>query len=186
MSEEMHQSVEEPEEAQPAVPQVSEFDIQAAMQQLKSEQNLGMGVVGGLMGMVIGAVLWAVITVVTDYQIGWMAIGVGFLVGLGVQLLGKGLSSSFGVAAAVLAGVGCLLGNFLVIIGFVSQEFGLTYGEIFAELDGATMVELMTATFQPMDLLFYGLAIYTGYRGGFRKMTQEQIMQLAQQKSGTY
>ena len=41
--------------------------------------------IGGLVAMLISAVLWAVITVATQFQIGFMAIGVGLLVGYSVQ-----------------------------------------------------------------------------------------------------
>lgn len=42
-------------------------------------------IIGGLFGGVIGAAIWAGIVYATQYEIGWIAIGVGFLVGAGVR-----------------------------------------------------------------------------------------------------
>jgi hypothetical protein len=38
----------------------------------------------------------------------------------------------------------------------------------------------MTATFSVMDLLFYGIAIYEGYRFAFRKIRPEELQGLSQ------
>jgi hypothetical protein len=37
------------------------------------------------------------------------------------------------------------------------------------------MIEMMGATFSPIDLLFYALAVYQGYRLSFRRITQAEI-----------
>ena len=33
----------------------------------------------------------------------------------------------------------------------------------------------MTITFSPIDLLFYGLAIYEGYKLSFRQITRDEL-----------
>ena len=71
-------------------------------QRLAAEQNLGLGVAAGMIAAGIGAAVWAAITFFTGYQIGWMAIGVGLLVGYTVSVYGKGLSNLYGIAAALL------------------------------------------------------------------------------------
>lgn len=85
-----------------------EAEVLEAFEQLDYEQNLPMGVVAGLIGALVGAALWAWITVLTDAQIGWMAIAVGFLVGLAVRIFGKGLDKVFGIVGAVLSLLGCV------------------------------------------------------------------------------
>lgn len=58
----------------------------------------------------------------TKYQIGWMAIGVGFLVGFSVRRFGRGTAKTFGIIGAVSALPGCLLGNLLSACGFIAQS----------------------------------------------------------------
>ena len=45
--------------------------------------NMGRGIIGGALGGLIGAVIWAGISYFTGYEIGWIAWGVGGMVGLG-------------------------------------------------------------------------------------------------------
>lgn len=51
-------------------------DLERKRQELRNKQCIYRGFLGGLGAVIIGAILWAVITVLTDYQIGWMAVGV--------------------------------------------------------------------------------------------------------------
>ncbi|MFM7853955.1 MAG: hypothetical protein ACKO96_19040, partial [Flammeovirgaceae bacterium] len=90
-------------------------------EKLQSEQNMPLGIVGGIAAAFVGAIIWAIVTVVTGYQIGWMAVGVGFLVGYSIRFLGKGIDKIFGVMGGVFALVGCLLGNFFTLVGFAAK-----------------------------------------------------------------
>ena len=100
---------------------VNEQLVQQRIENLKLEQNLGLGILGGVVGGLIGAVVWAAVTYFTEYQIGWLALGVGFLVGFGVSSLGRGIDKVFGIAGGIIALVSVLLGNFLASIGFISR-----------------------------------------------------------------
>lgn len=127
-------------------------------------QNLGYGIAAGAGAAVVGALIWAVISAATNYQIGWMAIGVGALVGYAVRLAGKGADASFGIVAALLALLGCVIGNFLTVVIIISNQEALSILTILTRITPAILVSILADTFRPMDLLFYGFAIYEGYR----------------------
>ncbi|MEE9144513.1 MAG: hypothetical protein V3U06_07075 [Candidatus Binatia bacterium] len=156
-------------------PQFDPAMVQMAMQKFQSEQNLIGGALVGLAGAFVGAVIWAVITVVTEYQIGFMAIGIGFLVGIAMRSVGKGIDNVFGVVGAILALFGCALGNLLSVCYLVSVAEKMEYFEVLSRLNPEIIVELMTATFSLMDLLFYGIAVYEGYRLSFRQISEEDL-----------
>lgn len=138
---------------------------QPAIEQLDDESNLVMGLVGGVVAMLIGAVLWGAITYFTEYQIGWMAVGVGFLVGVAIRFFGKGKSLVFGISGAVLALIGCLLGNLLVYTGILAREEGAPFLDVFLFFvtTPSALLEIFKIAFDPMDLLFYALAAYVGF-----------------------
>ncbi len=138
-----------------------------ALQEARDNQNLSMGVVGGLVAAAVGAVIWAVVTVMTGYQIGWMAVGIGFLVGYAVRLLGKGVDPVFGFAGAAIALAGCIAGNLLTVVIVVSRQENIAIMTLLPRLTPSLAVDIMKETFQPMDLLFYGIAVYEGYRFSF-------------------
>jgi hypothetical protein len=142
------------------------------------EQNLPLAIIVGFVVTLLGSILWAAISISTGYQIGYMALAVGAGVGISMRVLGKGLDQIFGYAGAVIAVIGCVFGNFFSVIGFYADSEGLSYfGTLFA-FDYAYFVPLMTETFSFMDVLFYGIAGYQGYRFAFRQLTDKDIAAL--------
>ncbi len=151
--------------------------LERFLQDLKSEQNLAGAIFGGMLAAVVGGILWAAITVATDYQIGYMAVGVGLLVGYAVRLLGKGLDKVYGFVGAGFALAGCLLGNFLTIAVLVAREEVVSILDVllYYATTPTVTVEAMIATFSGIDLLFYGIAVYEGYKFAFRRVSQAQL-----------
>lgn len=156
---------------------VNEQLIQQRIEALKEEQNLPLGILGGAVGGLLGAVIWAAVTYFTEYQIGWLAVGVGFLAGFGVRLLGKGIDRRFGIAGAVIALVGVFLGNILANFGFLAKFNDMSYLDVLLHFKYEMLFELMAETFNVMDLLFYGIAIYAGYRYSFRTVPKEKLLE---------
>ena len=143
-----------------------------AIEELNYDSNLILGLVGGVLAMLVSAVIWGLITYFTEYQISWMAIGVGFFVGIAIQKLGKGKSPIYGISGAVLSLLGCLLGNYLFYNGILAREWEAPYFSVLLaiSLDPATVIELFTMAFDIMDLLFYGVAAYIGFRAAMGTM----------------
>lgn len=133
------------------------------IEELRAQENLPMGLIGGVLASVLCIFVWSLITVLTKYQITYMAIGVGFAVGFSIQKLGKGISPIFGVMGAILSLLTCFIGNFISSVCLIADEFNYSYSEAFSGLDSDTIAMIVKETFQFMDLIFYGIAIYTGY-----------------------
>lgn len=166
------------ESAQEGDFQIDDLKLQMLRDRLRSEQNLGAGVGAGAVAALLGAVLWAVLTVVTGYQIGWMAVGIGFLVGFAVRYFGKGLDTSFAVFGAVLSLAGCVLGKVLSVYGFASKELGIPLTEVLGRIEPGVLFQILVDTFSPIDLLFYGIAVYEGWKLSRRQLTQEELERL--------
>src|SRR2546421_5738806 len=113
-------------------------------------ENLPMGFMAGLVAAAIGAGLWALVTIITGFQIGWMAVGVGFLVGWAVRLAGKGTHRAFGIMGALLALGGCAVGNLATILVVAAQHFDVPLLAVLTRLTPDVVVNLMELTFSPM------------------------------------
>jgi hypothetical protein len=155
---------------------LSEAKLARYREQLTHEQNYSLGAAAGVAACVVSAVLWAVITVTTEYQIGYMAVALGFAVGYAIRYAGNGIDKIFGITGAVLSLAGCLLGNFFSLIGFAAKSEGLDYLQVFSMIDYGMVPALMMETFSPMDLLFYGIAVYEGYKFSFRQITEQELI----------
>ena len=80
----------------------------------------------------------------------------------------------FGLLGATLALGGCVFGNLLAGCVFLAAEQQVGILDVLAVLDLAFAHELLIAMFSPIDLLFYGLATYEGYRLSFDPGSAEQ------------
>lgn len=155
--------------------EIDQVRLDMILQKYKNEQNLTSGIITGLLAALIGAFVWSLITYFTSYQIGWMAVGIGFLVGYCVRTFGKGLDQSFGITGAVLSLFGCIIGNLLTVCIVIAEQESAGVMEVISYLNFGIAVELLIETFSFMDILFYGLAVYYGYKWSFVKMTDEEL-----------
>lgn len=131
---------------------------------LRLNQNLIGGILGGLVAAIIAATLWAGIVVLTERQFGIAAIGVGLLVGVAIRKFGKGVQIHFAIIGALLALFGCVLGNFLAVMGFVLLNTGMSVVEILPQINIPLVIEVIRDSFEPSDLIFYGIAAYEAYK----------------------
>jgi len=135
--------------------------------------SFGLAIVGGLIGATIGASLWAFISVLANYQIGYMAIAVGFVTGLLVRFFGKGNDPLFGLVGASFALLGCLAGNFLTYSFFVSQASGYSFIEMMSPANLAVVLDVFKSEFGVIDCLFYGIAVYEGFKFSISEKREE-------------
>lgn len=154
---------------------VSEYQVQMALDAMRSEQNLVNGIVAGILSSIVGAGLWATITILTDYQIGWIAIGIGYVVGFSIRLAGKGIDPVFGIAGGFLSIVGCALGNLGIISYYVAAQEGMPLLDLLSQLNPQIAFAMLASTFEVMDAVFYAIAAYFGYKYAFRQVTPEDL-----------
>lgn len=118
----------------------------------------------GLVACFAGAVLWGAVTVFTGYELGIIAIALGLMVGGVIAFVKKSDHIYFGIIGALLALIACVLGKYFGMIGLIAQEYSVGYFNCMQNLTTDMVVSLFKETFSPIDLLFYGLAIYEGFR----------------------
>lgn len=163
--------------AAPDSSQVDAIAMEMYLQRLRENQDLSRGITGGLTAAIAAAILWAVITYLTRIQIGFMSIGVGFLVGYAVRTLGQGVDPVFGYAGAGLSLFGCLLGNLLAVAVAIAYQEDVAILEVLSYFFGnpSAALEAMKVTFHAMDVLFYGIAVYWGYKYSIKVVTMEDL-----------
>lgn len=154
-------------------PQPEDYSVVVDKEQLLAEQNLPKAVLYGALASIAGAVAWGLISVATGYQIGYMAIGVGFLVGMAMRQ-GKGVTMIFGIIGAALSLLSCVMGDFFSIIGLIAKEYDVSYMETLTRIDFKDIVSLLTDNLASMTIVFYGIALYEGYKLSFREQKEPE------------
>lgn len=93
-------------------------------------------IVSALIGAIMGAAIWAGITYFTNYEIGWIAWGIGLLVGIAVRM-GAENEAGFGpgAVAAIFAVASILAGKYAAIHLLVNSKLSEAPGVTFTEND---------------------------------------------------
>jgi hypothetical protein len=87
-----------------------------------SGPNRVKGIVGALLGGVVGAATWAGVVHFTGYEIKYVAVGVGALVGLGSRTLGGGRDYFLGLFATLCALMAILVGQYFAARIYLGGE----------------------------------------------------------------
>ena len=124
----------------------------------------------GLVAAIAGGIVWGLIVKWTDYEVGFVAWGIGFLVGIAVLTAARGARGlELQVVAVVCALVGVLVGKYLSF-AWVLQEVAEreTRGLIEIPVLSWDTVDLffdeLGTVFDWIDILWVGLAVYTAWR----------------------
>ena len=126
-----------------------------------------LGLLAGFVAMLVGALVWAVFTVLTGWRIGIIAIGIGFLVGMAIRTAGQGYGPLFSGTGAVLALGGCLIGNLWIGAGLLAAD--VEGGSAISIAINLTITPgawgpVLSTLFSPIHLLFYGIAAWEGWK----------------------
>jgi hypothetical protein len=119
--------------------------------------------IAGVVAALVGAAIWGGIEVLTGYQIGWIAIGIGFLCGFAVRFAGKGTGMPFRVVGATCALLGCALGALWAFDHELSKELtkrgmeGLEFGLM-------DKVQMMRENTGPMTWVIFAIAVFQGWK----------------------
>lgn len=132
-------------------------------------ENFPLAVAAGVGAAIAGAVIWATITVAAEMKLGIIAVAIGYIVGQAIRATGHGRSQKFGILGAVCGLIGCVAGNLLGYLAFYAQATHISYMDVAGKLSVPLIERMFTAFFSPMDLIFYAIAVYEGYRFSFHR-----------------
>ncbi len=144
-----------------------------------NDQDFTMALIGGISVSVIGAILWALISL-SGFQFGFMAVGIGALVGFVIKQYGKGIFLKFAIAGSIISLLGCLLGNLLTVLLYVSKEYKISFFDVFSQVSINNIPQIMIQAMHPIDFIFYAIAIYEGYRFSTKKFTERSLWEYTQ------
>jgi hypothetical protein len=143
--------------------------------ELRREQTEGANMVGalvyGLVAGAIGAAIWFAIVVVTNYQVGLLAVIIGALVGTGV-MIGSGRKRnmrlqllSVVLTLAAMAGAEYFIVRHFVVEYLVQQGTASAADvPLFFPLDLAWEFVVAAVQDDPLTLVFWGIAVWTAFR----------------------
>jgi hypothetical protein len=129
---------------------------------------LGPGIAGGLIAAVVGGFLWGLIVILSEYEIGIAAWGIGFIVGFGVvRFAGGAKGAPLQVVAVVSSVLGIVIGKYISYAYFfkqaVSDRFDVDISYFDSQIFRAFR-ENLGDVFGGFDLIWAGLAVVTAWK----------------------
>jgi hypothetical protein len=119
----------------------------------------------GLAAAVVGGVVWALIVRWTEYEIGFVAWGIGFLVGTAVAFgAGGARGIPLQILAVVLALVGIVIGKYLSFVWVIQDELPGIDLPVFSRDTIDLWWDARSDVWGGWDLLWVGLAVFTAFR----------------------
>ncbi|OAB35966.1 hypothetical protein [Paenibacillus glacialis] len=117
-------------------------------------------VIGALLAAIIGGAIWATIAVLTEYELGLIAWGIGGLAGYTVAFLAKKQTNQIHQIIAVIASlIGILLGKYFIFSYIINDGFnGMFNSELITLFQ-----DNITEFFGGMDILFVVFAVATAW-----------------------
>ncbi|MHC4218886.1 MAG: hypothetical protein ACYSU7_10580 [Planctomycetota bacterium] len=137
----------------------------------RSDQHHPLALIAGTIGAAIGVAIWLGISMTANVEAEWTAVGVGLCTGGLVRWAGKGFDRIFGVLGALLTGIGCFAGTLLSGCHFSALKTeGATFMDAVSTLTPTMTREMFNATFDPVDGVFFGIAVIVAFRISYRRM----------------
>jgi hypothetical protein len=128
-----------------------------------ARNNIGLGLLAAFAAAVVAAGVYGAIIGLTKHEIGWAAVGVGFLVGLAAGRLG-GRNPVLPVASAALSLGSVYIGQLVGEAMIGAKETGLSFNELFFQHFGVVQ-EAWKADADPLTFLFFAIAAYVAFTG---------------------
>lgn len=137
--------------------------------------NLLGGVVGGAIGAVVAAGIWYGVVVATQWQVGLVAVAVGFVVGQAVVFGAAGRGSILLIPVSLLFTLASLVGSEYLIqrhfLGVEAAELGVPMAVAEALFSPVDLVR-MSLEGDPITLLFWAIAGYQAFAIPMRAVTR--------------
>jgi hypothetical protein len=140
--------------------------LDRALQAETESPNLVGAVLAGLAAAVVACLIWYGVVAISNYQIGFLAVGVGWLIGLGVGFgAGRKRGPTLQAISVGITLVAMVFSEYLIVRHFVVEalvEVGSTIS-LFLPLD--LMVELVVESIKsdPLTLLFWAIALWFAF-----------------------
>ena len=101
-------------------------------EQLLAEQNFTAAVIAGAVATAIAVFAYVIVAARWPIAHGFAAAGLGIIIGLAMQFVGRGIETKFTVTATVYTLIGCVVGNLIVGAGVSGVSLVYWFVAVFA------------------------------------------------------
>ena len=141
--------------------------------------NLILAVLAGIAAAAVGALIWYGIVVITNYQLGIIAAGLGWLVGLAVVFgSGRKRGLPLQLTSVIITLVALVASEYLIVRHFLVEyltEQGYSGFALFMPLDVMWELVVTGITEDLLTLLFWGIALVVAFTTPARRQLRRVV-----------
>ena len=132
--------------------------------------NMPLAYAAGIVGAIIGGIAWYFIVIATGKEIGYISIGLGYLVGTGVYLgSGKKRGHTLQIISALITIITIFVTEKFIFDYFINQYIQANiskYPDMVGHSISASFVDpdFLNSLVSPIGLLIYAIGIYFAYK----------------------
>ncbi|MFI7402708.1 hypothetical protein ACIBW9_19965 [Streptomyces sp. NPDC049541] len=145
------------------VPPPAAPDVPYAPAPAPVKNNIGLGLAAAFVAALVVAGVYGAIIGMTKHEIGWAAVGVGFLIGLAAGRVG-GRNPVLPVASAVLSLGAVYLGQLVGEAMLIADQVKVGFSEVFFQ-HLSVVQEAWKADADPLTFVFFAIAAYVAFTG---------------------
>lgn len=127
------------------------------------KNNIVLGLLTAVVAALVAAGVYGVVIGTTKHEIGWAAVGVGFVIGLAAGKLG-GRNPVLPVVSAVLALGAVYLGQLVGEAMLIADEYGMNFSKVFFDHFGVVQ-DAWKADSDPLTFVFFAIAAFAAFSG---------------------
>lgn len=125
------------------------------------ESKIGLSILSALLGALIGGIIWALIAILFDYELGLVSWAIGGLTGYAVVFSAKeSVNQLHQIIAVITSLIGIVLGKYFTFGYFFNEGFEGMFNSYTFSFFKAYFLDL----FGGMDIIFILLAIVTAWQ----------------------
>ena len=128
--------------------------------------RIGFGVAAAAGAGLLGALVWYAVVAASDMKLGLIAVGIGWLIGFAAMKACKRPTPALPWITLAIALASMLLGEYFIVNHFVKIAVAAKHPEaaLPAFIPLQAFFEVYAKSFNPMNLLFYGIGAYEAYK----------------------
>ncbi|WP_339130982.1 hypothetical protein WJM95_19565 [Streptomyces sp. f51] len=147
---------------QPGFPAAPGFPTAPVAPAAPARENFALGLVAAIGAGVVSAILYGLVTGLTKHEIGYAAVGVGFLVGIATGRAG-GRSQSLPVAGVIISVAAIYLGQLIGEAMIIAKAAGVSFSEVFFHHIDIAQAG-WKADANPLTFVFFAIAAYVAFQ----------------------
>ncbi|MET8095128.1 hypothetical protein ABZV29_01450 [Streptomyces sp. NPDC005236] len=146
---------------QPGFPAAPGYPVAPAVP-AAARNNFPLGLVASIGAGVVSAILYGLVIGLTKHEIGYAAVGVGFLVGIAAGRVG-GRSQTLPVVSVIVSVAAIYLGQLIGEAMIIAKHYSVGFNEVFFDNLSAVQ-ESWKADADPLTFVFFAVAAYVAFQ----------------------